>query len=102
MQSKPNVLRVYDKDKHQLEIKLKDQSLLDLQKLHRDSSGFESIDNEKYLTEMHERINRGAFSLTRREEKLIKGIYGKDKDFDEAIEKPLKRGNLANVSSVSV
>jgi hypothetical protein len=54
------------------------------------------------LTEMHDRISKGAFSLNRREEKLIKGIYGKDKLFEEAIEKPLRRGNLANVSSVTV
>ena len=60
MQLKQNVLRVDDEDKHQLEIKLKDQSLLDLQKLHRDSSGFESTDNEQYLTEMHERISKGT------------------------------------------
>ncbi len=54
------------------------------------------------MTEMHERISRGVFLLTSREEKLIKGIYGINKDFDEAIENPHKRGNLAKVSSVSV
>ncbi len=53
------------------------------------------------MGEMHERVSIGAIKLTKREKKLIRGIYGKYNEYEVAIEQPLKRRNKANLSSVS-
>jgi hypothetical protein len=48
---------------------------------------------------MHERMAKGVLKINQREEKLVRGIYGKEKEFLKALEKPLKRGNLDAVRS---